>query len=436
MPTMTFLPVQLRTRSTSDPHGALIRGILPDQKGGSSPSTRETWMTLMMLLYLPLKMWLQWLFLVSILFVLVSTNNGKQIFFDTFLDIPPLRKSMSTMNLATETFVCVMTILPLNAALERSWQPCWRHNSPLKKYMYSNGAVELRHVLDVCNPDVNPYDKFNIGRLFAAFIQGKQQTEIFSWSFIEWWLVCGSSKLPWKIFIGCNQGHSTGIVRPVESSHQLSMIELCCLGWVFMWQIRSLWVLFSSMVWSDSIVILCISCMTMTMVLAIFEKDLVQRHLVIMIPPDTAFWRQPCCWEMAMICFWLQMVLFLCYDDIPCRYFEIVGEFPYLGYHFANRTTGHGLPPEIRVGSWRPNMTVREKYEEYLPSGEISKYLKMTRLLSGEFPIHLFQREEQQRGNSWAKKSLRGICSCSTTFQMTEDIQKLVMICRMDCQAH
>ena len=125
MPTMTFLPVQLRTRSTSDPHGALIRGILPDQKGGSSPSTRETWMTLMMLLCLPLKMWLQWLFLVSTLFVLVSTNNGKQIFFDTFLDIPPLRKSMSTMNLATETFVCVMTILPLNAALERSWQPCW-----------------------------------------------------------------------------------------------------------------------------------------------------------------------------------------------------------------------------------------------------------------------------------------------------------------------
>ena len=49
-----------------------------------------------------------------------STNNGKQIFFDTFLDIPLLRKSMSIMNLATETFVCVMTILPLNAALERS----------------------------------------------------------------------------------------------------------------------------------------------------------------------------------------------------------------------------------------------------------------------------------------------------------------------------
>ena len=44
----------------------------------------------------------------------------KQIFFDTFLDIPLLRKSIRTMRLATETLVCVVTILPLNAALERS----------------------------------------------------------------------------------------------------------------------------------------------------------------------------------------------------------------------------------------------------------------------------------------------------------------------------
>ena len=47
----------------------------------------------------------------------------------------------------------------------------------------------------------------------------------------DWFL--GSSKLPWKIFIGCNQGHTTGIVRPVESSHQLTLIELHCLGWIF-----------------------------------------------------------------------------------------------------------------------------------------------------------------------------------------------------------
>ena len=109
-----------------------------------------------------------------------------------------------------------------------------RHDSPLKKQMYSNGAVELRHVLDICRPDVNPYDKFNVGRLFAAFIQGNNKQRYFIEVALndDWFM--GSSKLPWKIFIGCNQGHTTGIVRAVESSHQLSTIELHCLGWVFM----------------------------------------------------------------------------------------------------------------------------------------------------------------------------------------------------------
>ena len=54
-----------------------------------------------------------------------------------------------------------------------------RHDSPLKQHMYSNGAVEPRRVLDVCRPDVNPYDKFNIGRPSAAFIQGNNKQRYF-----------------------------------------------------------------------------------------------------------------------------------------------------------------------------------------------------------------------------------------------------------------
>ena len=87
----------------------------------------------------------------------------------------------------------------------------------------------------------------------------------------------------------------------------------------------------------------------------------------------------------------------LCYDDIPGRYFEIVNEFPYLGYHFANRTTGHGLPPEIRIGSWRPNMTVREKYEEYLPSGEISKYLENDEIVGVQSSPFTISKEKNNR---------------------------------------
>ena len=71
----------------------------------------------------------------------------------------------------------------------------------------------------------------------------------------------------------------------------------------------------------------------------------------------------------------------LIYDDLPCDYFEIVDQFPYLGYNFASRTSGHGLPPEIKVGVWRGKMTAREEYEEYLSSNEISEYLEDGRLV-------------------------------------------------------
>ena len=69
---------------------------------------------------------------------------------------------MSSTNLATETFVCVTDHSSIECRIGKKLTALLRHDSPLKKHMYSNGAVELRHVLDICNPDVHPYDKFNI----------------------------------------------------------------------------------------------------------------------------------------------------------------------------------------------------------------------------------------------------------------------------------
>ena len=272
-----------------------------------------------------------------------------------------------------------------------------RHNSPLKKHMYSNGAVELRHVLECCNPDVNPYDKFNVGRLFAAFIQGNNKQRYFIEVSLndDWFL--GSSKLPWKIFIGCNQGHTTGIVRAVESS-QLTMIELCCLGWVFHVTDKK----FVSSIFQHG--------------LKRFNRDTL--HFMYDNDNGAGYIRKgpgtkaPRHYETSRYCILKTTMLLrdgydlfltsngvvLCYDDIPCRYFEIVDEFPYLGYHFANRTTGHGLPPQIRIGSWRPNMTVREKYEEYLPSGEISQYLENDQIVEWRVPHSPFAR---RRTTAW-----------------------------------
>ena len=108
-----------------------------------------------------------------------------------------------------------------------------RHNSPLKNYMYPNGAVELSHVLDHCGKPVNAFEQCKFGRYFAAFIQGNNKQRYFVEVELkdDWFL--STDRLPWKIFIGCNQGHSTGIVRPIENSHKLTMVELHCFGWIF-----------------------------------------------------------------------------------------------------------------------------------------------------------------------------------------------------------
>ena len=88
----------------------------------------------------------------------------------------------------------------------------------------------------------------------------------------------------------------------------------------------------------------------------------------------------------------------LIYDDLPCDYFEIVGQFPYLGYHFASRTSGHSLPPEIRICNWRKDMTATEKYEEYLPPGEISEYLEDGKIVEYRVPRSPFPK---RRTTAW-----------------------------------
>ena len=275
-----------------------------------------------------------------------------------------------------------------------------RHNSPLKQHMYTNGAVELRHVLDVCRPDVNPYDQFNAGRLFAAFIQGNNKQRYFIEVELKDDWFWGSSKLPWKIFIGCNQGHSTGIVRPFESSHQLTMVELHCLGWIFH-----------------------VTVTDNNFVNSIFEHGLKRYNrdtLHFMYDNDNSpgyirkgpGTKPPHQYESTRYCILKTTMLVrdgydlfltsngvvLIYDDIPCRYFEIVNEFPYLGYHFASRTSGHSLPPEIRSGVWRASMTAKEKYEEYLPSGEISKYLENDEIVEFRVPHSPFPK---RRTTAW-----------------------------------
>ena len=85
----------------------------------------------------------------------------------------------------------------------------------------------------------------------------------------------------------------------------------------------------------------------------------------------------------------------------------------HIWYKFASRTSGHSLRPEIKSGVWRAQLTAREKYEEYLPSGEISKYLEDDMLVEFRVPRTPFPMRSLRKG----------------------DIQQLVLMEGMELQA-
>ena len=78
----------------------------------------------------------------------------------------------------------------------------------------------------------------------------------------------------------------------------------------FMWQIKGLNSQFKGRVWEDTIVLLCTVCMTMMVLMVIFEKDKEQRPQGNIRPPGIVFWRHTSWCKMAMICSWLPMAWF------------------------------------------------------------------------------------------------------------------------------
>ena len=253
-----------------------------------------------------------------------------------------------------------------------------RHDSPVKKYMYPNGAVEMGYVFDCCNTKNNPAQQFQFGKQFAAFIQGNNQQRYFVEVQVNnEWFLDGPNKerMPWKIFIGCNQGHSTGIVRPIESSHQLTMVELHCFGWIFHVTDQK----FVGSIYENGLK--RYSRDTLHFMYDNDGSDGYIRKGVGTKPPRTYDSTRYCILKTQLLLkdgfelFLTPNGVILIYADIPCQYFDIVQTFPYIGFNYASKTMGHTLPPEIKFGTWRKNITFKEQYEEYLPPGEISEYL-------------------------------------------------------------
>ena len=214
-----------------------------------------------------------------------------------------------------------------------------RHDSPLKRYMYLNGAVELGHVLDYCGKHVNPAQQFQFGRYFAAFIQGNNKQRYFVEVELkdDWFL--NRDRLPWKIFIGCNQGHSTGIVRPIENSHKLTMVELHCFGWIFH---------VTDQGFEQSIQRNGLRRYNRGALHSMYDNDGSDGY--IRKGQGTKAPRQ---YDTTRYCilkthklvrdgcdlFLTSNGVILIYDDLPCDYFDIVEQCPFLGFNAASRTS-------------------------------------------------------------------------------------------------
>jgi len=69
--------------------------------------------------------------------------------------------------------------------------------------------------------------------LFAAFLNGNNKQRFFVELVLRenWFL--NEHQMPWAVYIGCNQGHSTGVVEASEVAHKLTATEMYSLGLIF-----------------------------------------------------------------------------------------------------------------------------------------------------------------------------------------------------------
>ena len=234
---MIFLPVQFRTRSTRSLLGIKIRGLLQGQREGALRCTREPMTcptrTLCML----------WENVISLI---VFSEHFYRFGVYKQWEADFLRHLLGYTTFEEERdFSDGCT---LNFRLRDDSKLCWDRigeetnslvetQQPLKNYMYPYGAVELSHVWIIVGKPVNAFEQCKFGRYFAAFIQGINKQRYFVEVELkdDWFL--STDRLPWKIFIGCNQGHSTGIVNPLRTLTSWPWWNFIVLVGFFMWQI-------------------------------------------------------------------------------------------------------------------------------------------------------------------------------------------------------
>ena len=252
-----------------------------------------------------------------------------------------------------------------------------RHESSKRKFrddIDEKGALPLHILLSNLWNTQNPFHQCKVGRLFAAMLVGNDKQRFYVDIYLSNTFYPKKDDFPWYVYIGCHQGHSTGTIAPEALNHLLSPVEAFSLGWIFHTTDRR---------FQGSIQQYGLMRNNRDALHFMYENDGSNGYI-----QKGAGTKEPRRYDSSIYCVLnVSMLLYhkyemfltgngvvLIYANVPAECFVITDKFPHLNVNVFNPTTGHTLPREVQVGQWKKNMMEVDKYKEYLPSGEMSKY--------------------------------------------------------------
>ena len=294
-----------------------------------------------------------------------------------------------------------------------------------KDEMDAKGAIPMNLLLDNLRGRQSPTDQCAAGRIFASLLNGNDKQRFYVDIYLSEVWYPQREHMPWSIYIGCHQGHSTGLVVPAQVSHPLTPVECFALGWIFHTTDRR----FQDSIYQKGLVrrgrdALHFMYVRMMVEKFTFRKEQEQENPGDMIQTFMLPWISPWCSTLSMICSWLPMVLFLSLMICLLNILSLL----ILSHIWATTSSIHRLVTHFPE---KFNMDLRD--QEWLQCRSTwntchqTRYPSMTmeNWLNPEFPETLRQREGKQLGNSWDKNLQLNTLAASTSFLKEQERKHL-----------
>ena len=100
-----------------------------------------------------------------------------------------------------------------------------RHRTWFKDEMAAKEAIPMNLLLDNLRGRQSPTDQCAAGRIFASLLNGNDKQRFYVDIYLSDVWYPQREHMPWSIYIGCHQVHSTGLVMPPQVSHPLTPVE-------------------------------------------------------------------------------------------------------------------------------------------------------------------------------------------------------------------